>query len=69
MIAALRLNAFDHGRLGVMDGRRRGPADTATLRPVNSQVRTRPGAPANFRLCAPKTDLAAGFRKSRTRQF
>jgi hypothetical protein len=28
----------------VMDGRRRGPADTATLRPVNPQVRTRPGA-------------------------
>jgi len=24
----------------------------ATWRPVNPQVRTRPGAPANFRLCA-----------------
>jgi hypothetical protein len=35
-----------------MDGRRRGPADTAILRPVNPQVRTRPGAPVNFRLCA-----------------
>jgi len=40
-----------HGR------RRRGPADTATTRPVNPQVRTRPGAPANFRLCA--TDIAS----------
>jgi len=30
----------------------RGPADTDTLRPVNPQVPTRPGAPANFRLCA-----------------
>ena len=36
----------------VMDGRRRGPADTATLRPVSPHVRTRPGPPANFRLCA-----------------
>ena len=38
--------------LGVMDGRRRGPAGEITLRQVNLQVRTRPGAPANFRLCA-----------------
>jgi len=35
-----------------MDGRKGGPADITTLRPVNPQVRTCPGAPANFRLCA-----------------
>ena len=34
------------------EGLRRGPIGTASLRPVNSQVRNRPGAPANFRLCA-----------------
>ena len=39
-------------RNGVKGGRRRGPADTAPLRPVNPQMRTRSGAPANFRLCA-----------------
>ena len=36
----------------VKDGRRKGPADTSSSRPVNPQVRTRPGAPANIRLCA-----------------
>jgi hypothetical protein len=41
-------------RSGVMDGRKGGLADVATLRPVNPQVRTCPGAPANFRLCATK---------------
>jgi hypothetical protein len=30
------------------DGRRRGPADTATTRPVNPQVRTRPGLRPTF---------------------
>jgi hypothetical protein len=35
-----------------MDGRRRGLADTANSRPVNLQLRTRPGALANIRLCA-----------------
>jgi hypothetical protein len=47
---------FHHALLSssvtALDGRRRGPADTTTSRPVNPQVRTRPGAPANFRLCA-----------------
>ena len=40
--------------LRVMDRRRRGPADTTTSRPVNSYVRTRRDALANFRLCARK---------------
>ena len=35
-----------------MAGRRRGPVDAATLRPVNPQVRTQSGAAVNFRLCA-----------------
>ena len=39
-------------QLWVKYGRKRGPADRATSRPVNPQVRTRPGALANFRLCA-----------------
>jgi hypothetical protein len=39
-------------QLCAMGGRRRGPADTATLRPVNRQVQTSPGAPVKFRLCA-----------------
>jgi len=39
-------------RRNVKGGKRRGPADTATLRPVNPQVQTRSGAPAKFRQCA-----------------
>ena len=31
---------------------KKGPADTATLRPLNPHVRTRPGAPINFQLSA-----------------
>ena len=47
--AAVRLPI---ARQMVMDGRTRSQADTATTGPVNPQVRTRPGASANFRLCA-----------------
>jgi hypothetical protein len=35
-----------------MVGRKKCPADDAALLPLNPQVRTRPGAPANLRLCA-----------------
>jgi hypothetical protein len=38
--------------MGHRTERRGGPADKAALRPVNPQERTRPGASANFRLCA-----------------
>jgi hypothetical protein len=41
---------FRHALLSSsMTAERKGPADTTTSRPVNPQVRTRPGAPANFR--------------------
>jgi len=33
-------------------GRRKSLAGGAAVRPVNPQVRTFPGGPANFRLCA-----------------
>jgi hypothetical protein len=41
-----------HDESGQGHGRRKCPAAEATLRPVNPQVRTRPGAPVKFRLRA-----------------
>ena len=37
---------------GVMDGRRRGPVARLPRARSTPQVRTRPGAPSSFRLCA-----------------